>query len=282
METAVDDADLRRQLRSLGVDRDTWRVVTLLPLVEVAWADGRVQAAERARIVRLAQDSEALEGDGRLILEGWLSYRPSPAYFARGRGVLLDLLARPEAQAFQVDDILDACLGVAEAAGGLFGVVATVEPEERALLAKMARELPDFEAWPALLGGLEDAAEHWADEDPTESQLQPVAVPPRLSPAPGEPATSPHLLVPGSDGVRRVDLPSTLRVGRGADNDLVIRWDAKVSRRHCTLYVEAGRWYVVDAGAANGTHVDGERVLERRLFGGETLLLGRTHLVFCL
>jgi tellurite resistance protein len=274
----VDDTQLRQQLRSLGIDPHTWRVVTLLPLVEVAWADGRVQAEERARIVRLARASEALEGDGRLVLEGWLSYRPSPAYFARGRGVLLDLLARPEARAVQVDDILDACLGVAKAAGGLFGVVATVDAKERALLAKMARELPLHETWSGLLDGLEDAEQDWADEDPTETDLQPVPVP--SSPAPTEQPGGPHLLVPGSKGVRRVDLPSTLRVGRGPDNGLVIRWDDQVSRRHCTVYEEGGRWYVVDAGAANGTHVEGERVLERRLFGGEVIQVGRTGLVF--
>lgn len=277
----MEDTQLLQQLRSLGIDAETWQVVTLLPLVEVAWADGRVQDAERARIVRLAGASEALAGDGRLVLEGWLSYRPSPAYFARGRSVLRALLARPEAQALPVGNLHDACIRVAEAAGGLFGVVATIDAKERALLAEMARELPETGSWSGETPGPVDPPDVWPDDDPTETDLQPVSPTVPAGGAPPPRSEGPHLIVEGRGRTTRVALGTALRVGRGADNDLVVSWDAQVSRRHCTLYTEAGRWYVVDAGAANGTHVDGERVLERRLFGGETLQVGGTQLRFC-
>lgn len=276
----MDDTQLLQQLRSLGIDADTWQVVTLLPLVEVAWADGRVQDAERARIVRLAAASEAFAGDGRLVLEGWLSYRPSPAYFARGRAVLRALLDRPEARTLPLGNLYEACIGVAEAAGGLFGVVATIDAKERALLAEMARELPEAPSWsedPAACTGPADA---WPDDDPTETDLEPVSPSAAPGTVPASRSGQPQVLVRGRGPETCLALGTSLRVGRGRDNDLVVSWDAQVSRRHCTLYEEGGRWYVVDAGAANGTLVDGERVLERRLFGGETLQLGRTQLVF--
>jgi hypothetical protein len=46
---------LSAALDELGVDRDNFRVLALLPLVYVAWADGKVQSAERSLIHRLAK-----------------------------------------------------------------------------------------------------------------------------------------------------------------------------------------------------------------------------------
>lgn len=276
----MDDHTLRSQLRSLGIDEGTWRVVTLLPLVEVAWADGAVQPAERARILHMADASKALEGDGRLVLEGWLSYRPSPAYFQRGRDALRGLLDRPEAAHIQIDDILSACEAVARAAGGLFGVVGAIDTDERNLLAEIADELPRYGSWQGMMGRLDDAFEEWDDDDPTELFVGEVTT---ESVAPVEPdvkTEGPHLLVHDALYARRVALAGTATLGRGADNTIVVRTDARLSRRHCTFYTQDGRWYVVDSGSVNGTHVQGERVLERRLFGGEQLVLGTTRVSF--
>jgi hypothetical protein len=48
-------------------------------------------------------------------------------------------------------------------------------------------------------------------------------------------------------------------IGRAADVDVVIS-DPHVSRRHATIWREAGRVMVADLGSANGTTADGTRV----------------------
>lgn len=279
------DPDLRAKMRSLGIDARTWRAVAVLPLVEVAWADGRVQTAERRHILQLASRSGALEGDGRLVVEGWLTHAPSAGYFRRGREVLRGLQERLADEGTELGDILDACEAVAKAAGGLFGVFGSIEPVERNVLAEIADELPARGAdWSGLMDQLEASAEEWQDDDPTQffaAENEEAGEPTDPGPMAGAPALGgPHLIRLDRDPPEPLALTGTLRIGRGGDNDLILGMDARVSRRHCQLYEQEGRWYVVDASSVNGTRVDGEQVLERQLFGGELLTLGDTRLRF--
>jgi hypothetical protein len=69
-------------------------------------------------------------------------------------------------------------------------------------------------------------------------------------------------------------------VGRGRDNDLQIKNDSKVSRFHCKLYRRGANYYLEDNKSSNGTMVNGELISERRLFGGEELVIGETFFRF--
>jgi len=69
-------------------------------------------------------------------------------------------------------------------------------------------------------------------------------------------------------------------IGRGRDNDLQIKNDSKVSRFHCKLYRRAANYYLEDNKSSNGTMVNGELISERRLFGGEELVIGETFFRF--
>lgn len=71
-----------------------------------------------------------------------------------------------------------------------------------------------------------------------------------------------------------------LTVGRGRDNDIQIRNDSKVSRFHCKLFKRGGNFYVEDNKSSNGTLVNGELITERRLFGGEEVIIGETFFRF--
>jgi S1-C subfamily serine protease len=78
----------------------------------------------------------------------------------------------------------------------------------------------------------------------------------------------------GADAGRTVELPEPGRpfiLGRVQGCDLVIR-DERASRQHAELRVEpAGGVRVIDLGSANGTFVDGRKVGEALLAGGEEL-----------
>ena len=63
-----------------------------------------------------------------------------------------------------------------------------------------------------------------------------------------------------------------LRIGRLADNDIVLR-DAQISRQHAEIRFAAGEWRILDLGSTNGLHVKGKRVREHHLGNGDVLLL---------
>lgn len=139
--------DLKAQLRALGIDESNLRALTLLPLVQVAWADGRVQIAERKIILEQAQRLGLSEA-GVSTVQQWLDQKPADAYFQRARSVLMALVRETGGEAVaptNLDEVLALCQKVAGAAGGLFGIALTVEPEEKQVLMEISDAL--------LLGG---------------------------------------------------------------------------------------------------------------------------------
>ncbi len=139
----MDDRELTRALEALGLDRTRWRAVALLPLIEVAWADGRVQRAERELLAEIAVE-HGLRPD-EVFLERWLARRPPKTTFVAARTLLLRLwthAGRREApQPQTLEQLLDLCTEVAEAAGGLLGIAFTVERSERDVIREIASSL---------------------------------------------------------------------------------------------------------------------------------------------
>ena len=53
-----------------------------------------------------------------------------------------------------------------------------------------------------------------------------------------------------------------------------------MSRFHCKIYQKAAHYYIEDNKSSNGTLVNGELITERRLFGGEEVIIGETFFRF--
>lgn len=70
-----------------------------------------------------------------------------------------------------------------------------------------------------------------------------------------------------------------ITAGRSVDSDIFLD-DVTVSRQHAEFRRVANGFAIVDLGSLNGTYVNGERVNESRLRGGDTVQIGRFHLVF--
>ena len=69
----------------------------------------------------------------------------------------------------------------------------------------------------------------------------------------------------------------TARIGRGRDNDIVLR-DERVSRRHGQLSARQGNLVFTDLGSTNGSFVNGTRVSEIVLGSGDVVRLGNSTL----
>jgi hypothetical protein len=64
-----------------------------------------------------------------------------------------------------------------------------------------------------------------------------------------------------------------VRIGRGVDNDLVLR-DVRVSRQHAAIEPSGDGWIVRDMNSTNGTYLEGQRVSEVRVSAAAELSLG--------
>lgn len=78
--------------------------------------------------------------------------------------------------------------------------------------------------------------------------------------------------------------PDVTSVGRDASNDIIID-DSAVSRQHAKVRVEKGeegeeQFFIYDLATANGTIVNGEKIVKRALEDGDEVEIGRTTLVF--
>ena len=74
-------------------------------------------------------------------------------------------------------------------------------------------------------------------------------------------------------------LTRSVVVGRDEACDVVLD-EAGVSRRHARLDPGDGGWHVTDLGSANGTWVNGTRLDEAFLLGGESLRFGTVEGTF--
>jgi hypothetical protein len=67
------------KLLELGVKAETVAALALVPLVEVAWADGKLDSRERGVILERARQSGLAAGSVEdALLEAWLDRRPDP------------------------------------------------------------------------------------------------------------------------------------------------------------------------------------------------------------
>jgi pSer/pThr/pTyr-binding forkhead associated (FHA) protein len=89
----------------------------------------------------------------------------------------------------------------------------------------------------------------------------------------------------GDDRQRLVDLDGVaerLTLGRSTAADVTLPWDDRVSRVHAALERVGSAWAILDDGLSrNGTWVNGERVVGRRLLrDGDAIRVGDTVVGF--
>lgn len=113
-------------------------------------------------------------------------------------------------------------------------------------------------------------------ETGTRDRIQHTAILPSLNgPLQAGPST-PNLLL---DGRSYAILSSPTRIGRQADNDIVLD-DRRVSRHHAEVIDRGGRWMVRDRGSTNGTSVNGKVVKEAVLKPGDRISFGGLEVVW--
>lgn len=162
VEDLVAEDVLLNSLKALNIHVENHKALALLPLVFVAWSDGKIQRGERELILELAKLHHFIDEGGEGLLESWLQDEPTPAYFEQGFQLLTELARREREPGKDItiqtlQDLIAMGLDVAKAAGGLFGKFWTVSAEEEVALAKIANALSidDGSAWRELQSELD-------------------------------------------------------------------------------------------------------------------------------
>ena len=127
-------------LVKLDLHADLLATLALVPLVEVAWADGAIQAPERRAVLDVAAGSGMAPGSvDYALLEAWLAHRPASAMleawvlYIQG---LSEALTKDEREAMRTQLMSRARL-VADAAGGFLGLTPKTSRDEKGVLARM-------------------------------------------------------------------------------------------------------------------------------------------------
>ena len=137
------DPQLVQELQDLGFTPDTVALLPLVPVIEVAWAEGGITKAERDPIVALARSRGIEPGSAAdLQLTQWLADQPAEAVFAGARRLIRAMLDSGSAQTgdLKADDLVKYCEAIASASGGLLGI-GRISASERALLSQIAADL---------------------------------------------------------------------------------------------------------------------------------------------
>jgi hypothetical protein len=126
-------------LVDLEVEPETLVAFTLVPLVEVAWADGEIQPKERDAIIKAAvEGGVGHDSPTALLLRNWLAMRPDPQLLETWRAYIEEL--KPSLSEASLKEMKKSVMGraraIAEAAGGFLGV-ASISAAEKKMLEEL-------------------------------------------------------------------------------------------------------------------------------------------------
>ena len=133
-----EDHAVVQRLSELGIRSDTLAALTLIPLVEVAWADGEMDEREREIVLGAARSNGiSADGAGFELLRVWLDERPDPHLFQAWHAYMEAITGAlsVETRIRLKDTIVGRARAVAEAAGGFLSLAAVSRAEEEVLEA---------------------------------------------------------------------------------------------------------------------------------------------------
>jgi hypothetical protein len=142
-QTGIHDPALLQELEELGFTPQTVSLLPLVPIVQVAWAEGGISDAERTLILQFAAERRIHDqSDAGRQLAGWLKNRPSDDVFARAIRLVRAMIgsSSTDRQTLGIDDLVHHCEEIAAASGGVLGF-RRISAEERALLGQIKAAL---------------------------------------------------------------------------------------------------------------------------------------------
>ncbi len=144
--SGLTDPALVDRLVGLGIRPSTLAALTLVPLIEVAWADGHMDDREREAILSAAE-ATGLDpaSPSHRLLKIWTFERPAPALVSAWHDFVREVLGEFDAEErgrFEAR-LMGRARDVAEAAGGLLGLTSKVSRSEKAAMERLGGAFRD-------------------------------------------------------------------------------------------------------------------------------------------
>jgi hypothetical protein len=141
VELQVANPELLKRIMDFGITLETGATFLLAPLIQIAWAEGKVTEPEREAVLQIAGECGIKTGSpAHAKAVEWLRERPVDALFDTSIEALkagLSVLT-PEERAERVKRIVDYCRRVASASGGglarVLGISSGVSQDEESLI----------------------------------------------------------------------------------------------------------------------------------------------------
>jgi hypothetical protein len=137
----VENEQILAVLQEMGYDRETVVLLFLVPLLQVAWSDGKLSDDERALILEAGRSRGVKEGHPAYQkLQGWLTAKPSKDIFERALKVIRDIMSFQTAEQRQTlgRTLVDTAERIAAVSGGFLGLGSKISAEEKAVLKRVA------------------------------------------------------------------------------------------------------------------------------------------------
>jgi hypothetical protein len=148
-----------RSFERLGIPPHDYSVLKLLPLIYVAWADGKMEFVKKERIQYYAAGEYDLSPAGMAVLDLWLTKRPTHAYIAEGLHDIYSLALADddiEVNFSELPALLSYAEAIARSTAKALDQPAAVSADADRALEEIARELhiDHGESWAKLLDEL--------------------------------------------------------------------------------------------------------------------------------
>jgi len=150
---------LKRSLAHLGIRAEDYRVLKLLPLIYVAWADGKMESVKNERIHYFAAREYDLSAAAVAVLDRWLTERPTHEYIQEGLRDIYRLAKASDDMELDFSELpalLSYAEGIARSTAQAMDQPTAVSPGADRALEEIARELhiDHGESWGKLLSEL--------------------------------------------------------------------------------------------------------------------------------
>ena len=138
--SGIQDEELLDTLVSMNIRAESLASLSIVPLVAVAWADGKMEEGEREAVLKAAESRGMAAGSaGHHMVEAWLSSKPAHELFEVWQAYVGALKETMDSGAFEKlkGEIMAQAREVAESAGGILGLANRISPIEKAKLQEL-------------------------------------------------------------------------------------------------------------------------------------------------
>lgn len=128
-------------IASLDFTAETFTAFSLIPLIEVAWADNKMEKQERTAILEAATENGiAQDSAAQKLLENWLDESTAPELKDAWISYANALASSMPTEAKQIvhEKIVNRARKVAQAAGGILGLGQKISSAEQAVLDQLS------------------------------------------------------------------------------------------------------------------------------------------------